>query len=59
MAVLIYVQVTGYNDHPFDLVPQLVGGRALFNPFYMLGSLIMAPSLFMGPEHSVHTYPYE
>ena len=51
------VSILGYNDHPFDPVPQVVGMRAIFNPFKFLGSIIGAPFLFT--DKSQHTNPYE
>ncbi|WP_127347102.1 hypothetical protein [Pseudidiomarina mangrovi] len=53
------VAVNGYRDHPFDLVPQIVGGRGLLNPFKLLGSLAMSPFLAAGPGLSPHTLPYK
>lgn len=49
----------GYNDHPFDLVPQLTGGhyQGISN---IIGSVLHAGYVFAGSEaRSPHTLPYQ
>lgn len=53
------IKVHGYNDHPFDLVPQLIGGHAT-SVSNVVGSVLHAGYVFMGaPERSPHTLPYQ
>ncbi len=46
-----------FEAHAGDLVPNLIGGNALFppNPFRLALSVLAAPLLFAGPSHSPHT----
>ena len=49
----------GYRDAPNDLVPQIVGLRALTNPLNLVRSLVALPCVFLcSPEDSPHTLPY-
>lgn len=48
-----------YLDAPNDLVPQIVGLRALTAPWNFIYSLIYAPCLACSPEKSPHTLPYQ
>ena len=47
------------RDAPNDLVPQIVGLRALTTPWNFIYSLIYAPCLVCSPEKSPHTLPYQ
>ena len=45
-----------YRDSPFDAVPQIVGLRALTQPWNFILSAFASPLLFLGgAEHSPHT----
>jgi hypothetical protein len=46
-----------YLNSPWDLVPNIIGLNTL-NPIKIIGSIIAAPTLFMGPAVSPHTLPY-
>lgn len=51
-----------YRDAPNDLVPQIIGLRALSSPLNFLGALIYGPCLsntFCSLEQSPHTLPYQ
>ena len=49
-----------YRDAPNDLVPQIVGLRALTSPFNFIRSLWALPSVFGDDiEKSPHTLPYQ
>ena len=49
-----------YRDSPSDLVPQIVGLRALSNPLNFMRSLWALPSVFgKDIEQSPHTLPYQ
>jgi len=53
------VEVLGYNDHPFDFVPQIIGRHAT-NVSNIVGSVLHAGYVFMGAaERSPHTLPYQ
>jgi len=53
------VTVHGYNDHPFDFVPQLVGGHAI-SMSNVVGSVLHAGYVVFGnSERSPHTLPFE
>lgn len=49
----------GYRDSPNDLVPQIIGLRALTSPLNFVSSLLAAPCVFLcSVENSPHTLPY-
>ena len=49
-----------YRDAPNDLVPQIVGLRALTSPLNFMSSLWALPSVFgKDIEQSPHTLPYQ
>ena len=49
----------GYRDSPYDLVPQIVGLRALADPLNFVKSLVAAPCIFFcSAANSPHTLPY-
>jgi len=51
------VDVLGYHDHPFDLVPNIIGLNTA-NPVKIIGSVLALPLvLWGGPELSPHTLP--
>jgi hypothetical protein len=52
------VRGSGYRNHPFDLVPQVIGLNGVLNPVKLVGSLLMAPRLGQGEDRSPHTLPY-
>lgn len=53
------IKIHGYNDHPFDFVPQLLGGHHNGDITKVIGSVIHAGYVTRGkPEHSPHTLPY-
>ena len=45
--------ISRQNAHRFDLVPQVVGGNG--GLLEILGSILISPALFMGPNVSPHT----
>ncbi len=47
--------LSAFNAHNFDLVPNVIGGNAITNPFKFVGSILASPTLFMGPRFSQHT----
>jgi len=48
----------GYRDSSYDLVPQIVGLRALSDPFNFVKALVAAPCVFAcSPINSPHTLP--
>lgn len=54
------VTIHAYNDHPFDLVPQLVGSRAGANVSNIVGSVLHAGYVLKGSaQRSPHTLPYQ
>jgi hypothetical protein len=53
------INAPGYRYNTHDMVPQIVGGNALFHPVDMMMSIWNTPKLFSGDEHlSPHTLPY-
>ena len=53
------VMARGYRDSPYDLVPQIVGLRALTDPLNFVKSLVAAPCIFFcSAANSPHTLPY-
>ena len=49
-----------YRDNSNDLVPQIVGLRALTNPLNFVKSLVAAPCIFFcSAANSPHTLPYD
>ena len=53
------VKIHGFNDHPFDLVPQIVGRRAT-SASNVVRSIIHAGYVLNGSqERSPHTLPYQ
>lgn len=53
------IKVYGYNNHPFDPVPNIIGGNAK-DWVSVAGSLVgFAFALWGGPEKSPHTLPYK
>jgi hypothetical protein len=49
----------GYRDSPNDLVPQIIGLRALSSPLNFASSLLAAPCVFLcSVKNSPHTLPY-
>ena len=55
----VALDVFRYLDSPNDLVPQIVGLRALENPLNFLRSIVATPCVFLcSPENSPHTLPY-
>lgn len=53
------VPILGYNDHPFDFVPQIIGGHA-DSVSDVVGSVLHSGWVFAGsPERSPHTLPYQ
>lgn len=51
-----------YRDAPNDLVPQIIGLRALDSPLNFISSLLYAPylsSVFFSIQQSPHTLPYQ
>ncbi len=55
----IYLNNDSYRDAPNDLVPQIVGLRALSNPVNFVRSLLALPCVFQcSPADSPHTLSY-
>ncbi len=47
-----------FTAHPWDFVPNLIGGNALFpvpNPYRVAGSVLFSPGVFLGGPGSAHT----
>ena len=58
-AAKINLYNNGYRDSPYDLVPQIVGLRALTDPLNFVKSLVAAPCIFFcSAANSPHTLPY-
>lgn len=54
------IKVLGYNDHPFDLVPQLVGKHHNGKISNIVGAVLHAGYVLNGTaEKSPHTLPYD
>jgi filamentous hemagglutinin len=58
-AAKIKLYNDGYRDSPYDLVPQIVGLRALTNPLNFVKSVVVLPCVFFcSAANSPHTLPY-
>ncbi len=53
------ITILGYNDHPYDIVPQLFGGHAT-SVSNVVGSVLHSLYVFNGSsERSPHTLPFQ
>lgn len=53
------IKVPNYNDHPFDLVPQIIGRHATGISNIIGSALHSGYVLFGSPARSPHTLPYQ
>jgi len=57
---MVGVKIHGFNDHPFDLVPQLLGKHHNGKISNIIGSVLHSGYVVNGsPEQSPHTLPFD